>query len=64
MIETMMEHVASVLRLPADEVRERNMYKKGDTTPIGQYLQNCNAKEVFDNLKVFIDPISPDQSGQ
>jgi len=52
MIETMMEHVASVLQMPVDVVREVNMYKAGDTTPCGQKLDFCNAKEVFSAVKV------------
>ena len=52
MIETIMEHVASVLQLPADAVRETNMYKPGDTTIGGQHLNLCNSKEVFSALKV------------
>lgn len=53
MMETMMEHVASVLQLPADVVREANMYKPGDTTIIGQHLNQCNVKEVFSTVKVW-----------
>ena len=52
MIETIMEHVASVLQLPADAVRETNMYKPGDTTICGQHLNFCNSREVFSALKV------------
>lgn len=52
MMETMMEHVASVLQIPVDNVREVNMYKPGDTTPSGQKLDYCNAKEVFSAVKV------------
>ncbi|KAG0611483.1 hypothetical protein M758_7G144100 [Ceratodon purpureus] len=51
MMETMMEHVASVLQIPADVVREANMYKAGDTTIAGQQLTQCNAKEVFSAVK-------------
>jgi CO/xanthine dehydrogenase Mo-binding subunit len=52
MMETMMEHVASVLGMAPDLVREVNMYKKGDTTLAGQYLEFCNVKEVLDSIKV------------
>jgi CO/xanthine dehydrogenase Mo-binding subunit len=52
MIETIMEHVASVLQLPADAVREINMYKPGDTTICGQHLNFCNVREVLSALKV------------
>lgn len=52
MIETMVEHVASALQIPADIVRETNMYKPGDITPCGQKLDYCNAREVFSTLKV------------
>lgn len=54
MIETIMEHVASVLQLPADAVREANMYKPGDTTICGQHLNFCNSKEVFSAVKVLL----------
>ncbi len=52
MMETMVEHVASVLGMAPDLVREVNMYKKGDTTLAGQYLEFCNVKEVLDSIKV------------
>jgi hypothetical protein len=52
MMETMIEHVASVLRLPATVVREANMYKPGDTTISGQHLHQCNVREVFSTVKV------------
>ncbi len=52
MMETMVEHVASVLGMAPDLVREVNLYKKGDTTLAGQYLEFCNVKEVLDSIKV------------
>lgn len=52
MIETAVEHVATVLGLRPDVVREVNMYKEGDVTPSGQKLVYCNAKKVFDTVKV------------
>jgi xanthine dehydrogenase/oxidase len=51
MIETVIEHVATVLRLRPDVVREINMYKEGDVTPGYQKLVYCNAKTVFDTVK-------------
>ncbi|CAM6125267.1 unnamed protein product [Calypogeia fissa] len=50
-IETVIEHVASVLGLRPDVVREVNMYKEGDVTAAGQKLVYCNAKTVFDTVK-------------
>lgn len=52
MIETIMEHVATGVGLRPDVVREINMYKGGDVTPAGQTLIYCNAKSVFDIVKV------------
>jgi xanthine dehydrogenase molybdopterin-binding subunit B len=53
MIETVMEHVATVLGLGADAVRKINMYKEGDITLNGwQKLVYCNAITVFETVKV------------
>ncbi len=36
--EVVIEHVAKVLGKSADEIRERNFYKLGDTTPFKDEL--------------------------
>ncbi|KAK3726979.1 hypothetical protein QZH41_014709, partial [Actinostola sp. cb2023] len=41
-METIMEHVAKSLNKTPDEVRQANLYKKGQTTPNGQTLDYCN----------------------
>ncbi|XP_024541348.1 xanthine dehydrogenase/oxidase isoform X2 [Selaginella moellendorffii] len=51
MIETALDHVAFTLRLARDQVREINMYEKGDVSLNGQRLNYCNAKLVFDAIK-------------
>eukprot|EP00252_Welwitschia_mirabilis_P010739 TRINITY_DN2419_c0_g1_i7.p1 TRINITY_DN2419_c0_g1~~TRINITY_DN2419_c0_g1_i7.p1 ORF type:complete len:1017 (-),score=216.35 TRINITY_DN2419_c0_g1_i7:1040-4090(-) len=51
MIETIMEHVSQVLGLSPQDVREMNLYRKGDTLLCDQKLVYCNAKDIIDAVK-------------
>eukprot|EP00897_Mesotaenium_endlicherianum_P009379 jgi/Mesen1/846/ME000112S10986 len=50
-MESMVEHVATALGLPPDQVRAANLYGEGDTSIMGQRLTNCNARLVYDTIK-------------
>lgn len=49
-IEAIIEKIASYLKLDPLEVRRRNLYKKGQTTPYGQIIEDNVLHEVFDRL--------------
>jgi CO/xanthine dehydrogenase Mo-binding subunit len=53
-IECIMDHIASVLKIPGDVVRERNFYKGGETTPYGQKvprsLSELTLRAVWDEV--------------
>ena len=49
--EQWMSHVASSLGLPAEQVRELNMYKKGDATPYGMVQVDCQIRQCWNTLK-------------
>ncbi|CAB4004441.1 xanthine dehydrogenase oxidase-like, partial [Paramuricea clavata] len=50
-IETVMNHVAKALNKSADEIREINFYKKGQTTFYHQPLPYCNISKIWQDLK-------------
>eukprot|EP00850_Spirogloea_muscicola_P013117 SM000087S23399 [mRNA] locus=s87:562705:572069:+ [translate_table: standard] len=49
--ETMIEHAAKSINMPAHEVKHMNMYERGDVIPTKQILSYCNAKMVFESMK-------------
>ena len=49
--EQWMSHVASSLVLPAEQVRELNMYKNGDATPYGMVQVDCQIRQCWNTLK-------------
>ncbi|KAG6552063.1 hypothetical protein Mapa_006369 [Marchantia paleacea] len=51
MVETAIEHTATVLNIRPDIVREMIMYVDGDRTPQNQLLPTCNVKHIFAALK-------------
>lgn len=50
-IEQIMSRVASRLGLPAEVVREMNMYNEGDCTPYDMVLNNCTIRKCWAQLK-------------
>ena len=49
-METMIEHVAKVLKVDPFKIRTLNYYQKGDTTPYGQPLPYFNVDILTDQL--------------
>lgn len=50
-IENIIEDIAQILNLDALEVRQRNVYKKGQQTPYGQVIEDEVLPELFEKLK-------------
>ncbi len=50
-MEQVVSHVASVLSMPSEAVRELNMYRDGDLTPWGQVQAQCPVRRCWDQLK-------------
>jgi xanthine dehydrogenase/oxidase len=50
-IESAIEDAAFAAGLDAADVRELNLYRRGDVTPFGQALAYCYMREVWDYLK-------------
>ena len=51
-IEEILAHAAQQLALPADLVRERNLYHDGDSTPYGQHIADGNRlQRIWQELK-------------
>lgn len=48
MVEDAIEAAAHAVGLPAEAVRERNLYRPGQSTPYGEPLASCYMKEVWD----------------
>ncbi|XP_043920190.1 xanthine dehydrogenase-like [Protopterus annectens] len=46
-IETVMEHIASYLSLDPIDVKQRNLYAKGDITPLGYPLPYCSIQDLY-----------------
>ena len=51
MLENAIDDAAFSIGMTAEEVREKNLYDRGDVTPFGQALSYCYMKEVWAYLK-------------
>jgi xanthine dehydrogenase/oxidase len=49
--ENAIDDVAFVLGMSPEEVRKKNLYRRGDATPFGQALSYCYMREVWDHLE-------------
>ncbi len=54
-MEQVVSHVASVLSMPSETVRELNMYRDGDLTPWGEVLAQCPVRRCWDKLKAVFE---------
>lgn len=50
-IENAVDDAAFALGMSAEEMREKNLYERGDVTPFGQALSYCYMRQVWDYLK-------------
>jgi len=50
-MEQVMSRVAARVGLPAEVVREKNMYNEGDITPYDMVLDNCTIRKCWAQLK-------------
>ena len=50
-LENAIDDAACAIGMSAEEVREKNLYQRGDVTPFGQPLSYCYLHEVWDYLK-------------
>ncbi|MEM7643182.1 MAG: molybdopterin cofactor-binding domain-containing protein, partial [Pseudomonadota bacterium] len=50
-LESAVDDAAFSVGMRAEEVREKNLYARGDVTPFGQALSFCYMREVWDYLK-------------
>lgn len=50
-LENAIDDAAFALGMPADEVREKNLYRRNDVTPFGQALPYCYIRDVWQYLK-------------
>ena len=50
-VENAIDDAAFSVGMPAEELREKNLYERGDVTPFGQALSYCYMKEVWNYLK-------------
>ena len=50
-IENAIDDAAFAIGMRAEDVREKNMYDRGDVTPFGQALSYCYIKQVWSYLK-------------
>jgi xanthine dehydrogenase/oxidase len=50
-VENAIDDAAFSIGMSAEELREKNMYERGDVTPFGQALSYCYMKEVWNYLK-------------
>jgi xanthine dehydrogenase/oxidase len=55
MTENAIDDAAFAIGMTAEEVRERNLYDRGDVTPFGQALSYCYMKQVWAYLKKVAD---------
>ena len=46
-----MEDVARFLNLPANDIREINLFQRGDKTHYGQHLEECSLQRCWDECK-------------
>ncbi len=51
MLENAIDDAAFSIGMSAEEVREKNLYNRGDVTPFGQPLSYCYMKEVWAYIK-------------
>ena len=49
--ENAIDDAAFALGMRAEEVRSKNLYRRGDATPFGQALSYCYMREVWDHLE-------------
>lgn len=49
--ENAIDDAAFVLNMSPEEVRKKNLYRRGDATPSGQALSYCYMREVWDYLE-------------
>ena len=54
-LENAIDDAAFALGMEAEEVRELNLYRRGDSTPFGQALTHCYIREVWQFLKTRCD---------
>jgi xanthine dehydrogenase/oxidase len=54
-VENAIDDAAFAARLLPEDVREKNMYWRGDVTPFGQALSYCYMRQVWDYLKRVAD---------
>lgn len=54
-METIIEHVASVLGMDPTAVRQQNLYQKGQVTPGGMPLTYCSIASLFPKLEQMAD---------
>ncbi|XP_020903902.1 xanthine dehydrogenase isoform X2 [Exaiptasia diaphana] len=54
-METILEHVAKALNKTPEEVRQVNLYKKGQKTPYGYSLDYCNIGNLWTDLQESCD---------
>jgi xanthine dehydrogenase/oxidase len=52
--EAWVDHMARVLKLPAEVVRARNLYKEGQLTHFGQPLLVCRIERMWNELKASV----------
>lgn len=50
-METIMEHVAKTLGKDPDDLRQLNLYKKGQVTPGGMTLTYCSISDLMPQLE-------------
>jgi xanthine dehydrogenase/oxidase len=50
-IENAIDDAAFAIGMLPEEVREKNLYRRGDVTPFGQALTYCYMRQVWDYLK-------------
>ncbi|TDD79026.1 2Fe-2S iron-sulfur cluster binding domain-containing protein [Actinomadura darangshiensis] len=50
-VENAIDDAAYAIGMTAEDVREKNMYERGDVTPYGQALTYCYMREVWSYLK-------------
>jgi xanthine dehydrogenase/oxidase len=53
--ETALDHAATAIGMTAEDVRERNLYDRGQVTPYGQALTYCYMRTVWDWAKTKSD---------
>jgi xanthine dehydrogenase/oxidase len=61
-VENAVDDAAFALGIPDDELREKNMYDRGDVTPFGQALSYCYMKQVWSYLKKQCDYVARRQA--